>query len=174
MTENVSCFIFVCWYVLTFKTNINSIKCLNKKFLIRFSGLSLKTQELTALFLAARLACSTLTMSNIHTVINVISLFSTLFVIWMIRFKLKSSYIKDLDNVRLYFLVNIVTFHSFHSVIIWSIYNFTPYLFSFNEYMVLVYVQFEYVALLWTNCFLFRSSFRILVKIINVIFEKNN
>lgn len=69
------------------------------------SGLSLKTQELTALFLAARLACSTLTMSNIHTVINVISLFSTLFVIWMIRFKLKSSYIKDLDNVRLYFLV---------------------------------------------------------------------
>ncbi|RDY00898.1 ER lumen protein-retaining receptor A [Mucuna pruriens] len=72
------------------------------------SGLSLKTQELTALFLAARLSCSSLTQANIHTVLDLISLFSTILVIWMIRFKLKSSYIKDLDNLRLYFVVNIV------------------------------------------------------------------
>ncbi|BAT97114.1 hypothetical protein LR48_Vigan11g137300 [Vigna angularis] len=69
------------------------------------SGLSLKTQELTALFLATRLCCSTLTEANIHTVLDVISFFSTLVVIWMIRFKLKSSYIKDLDNMKLYFVV---------------------------------------------------------------------
>ncbi|TKY68661.1 ER lumen protein-retaining receptor B [Spatholobus suberectus] len=69
------------------------------------SGLSLITQELTALFLAARLSCSTLTVANIHTVLDLISFLSTLVVIWMIRFKLKSSYIKELDNMRLYFLV---------------------------------------------------------------------
>lgn len=69
------------------------------------TGLSLKTQELTALFLAARLSCSTLTEANIHTALDLISLFATLFLIWMIRFKLKSSYIKDLDNLRLYFVV---------------------------------------------------------------------
>lgn len=69
------------------------------------SGLSLKTQELTAVFLAARLCCSTLTEANIHTVLDLISLSATLYVIWMIRFKLKSSYIKELDNLRLYFVV---------------------------------------------------------------------
>ncbi|RDX99479.1 ER lumen protein-retaining receptor B, partial [Mucuna pruriens] len=69
------------------------------------SGLSLITQELTALFIAARLSCSTLTEANIHTILDLISLLSTLLVIWMIRFKLKSSYIKELDNRRLYFMV---------------------------------------------------------------------
>ncbi|XP_020224417.1 ER lumen protein-retaining receptor [Cajanus cajan] len=69
------------------------------------SGLSLITQELTALFLAARLSCSTFIEANVHTVLDLISLMSTLLVIWMMRFKLKSSYIKDLDNLRLYFVV---------------------------------------------------------------------
>ncbi|KAL2319292.1 hypothetical protein Fmac_028261 [Flemingia macrophylla] len=69
------------------------------------SGLSLITQQLTALFLAARLICSTYIEANIHTVLDLISLMSTLLVIWMIRFKLKSSYIKELDNLRLYFVV---------------------------------------------------------------------
>ncbi|CAJ1949541.1 unnamed protein product [Sphenostylis stenocarpa] len=69
------------------------------------SGLSLKTQELTAIFVAARLSCSTMTEANIHTVLDLISLLSTLVVIWMIRFRLKSSYIKELDNSRLYFVV---------------------------------------------------------------------
>ncbi|XP_027335243.1 ER lumen protein-retaining receptor-like [Abrus precatorius] len=69
------------------------------------SGLSLKTQELTALFIAARFSCSTFMVANIHTVLDLISLLSTLLVIWMIRFKLKSSYIKELDNLRLSFVV---------------------------------------------------------------------
>jgi len=87
-----------------------------------FSGLSLKTQELTALFVTARLCCSTLTEANIHTVLDVISLLSTLVVIWMIRFKLKSSYIKDLDNMKLYFVVINLTSHFFLLIlnIIWS------------------------------------------------------
>ncbi|KAL2319291.1 hypothetical protein Fmac_028260 [Flemingia macrophylla] len=69
------------------------------------SGLSLITQELTAIYLAARLSCGKLRMSNIHTLLDLISFLSTLVIIWMMRFKLNSSYIKELDNKRLYFLV---------------------------------------------------------------------
>ncbi|KAK7304532.1 hypothetical protein VNO77_42413 [Canavalia gladiata] len=69
------------------------------------SGLSLKTQELTALFLAARLCCSTLIEASVHTMLDSISLLSTILVIWMIRFRLKKSYIKELDNLRLYYVV---------------------------------------------------------------------
>ncbi|CAL5195473.1 unnamed protein product [Lathyrus oleraceus] len=68
------------------------------------SGLSLKSQELTALFLTTRLGCSIYMESNIHTVLDLIFLLSTLLVIWLIRFKLKSSYIKEFDNMRLSFL----------------------------------------------------------------------
>ncbi|XP_061341116.1 ER lumen protein-retaining receptor-like [Gastrolobium bilobum] len=69
------------------------------------SGLSLKTQELTALFLIARLICSTFIEGYIITVLDLISFLSTLLVIWMIRYKLKSSYIKELDNLRLSIVV---------------------------------------------------------------------
>ncbi|KAL3027810.1 hypothetical protein AAZX31_03G076900 [Glycine max] len=69
------------------------------------SGLSLITQELTALFLAGRICCSNFAVASMHTYLDLISHLSTLLIIWMIRFKLKSSYIKELDNMRLYFVV---------------------------------------------------------------------
>ncbi|TQE12406.1 hypothetical protein C1H46_002059 [Malus baccata] len=69
------------------------------------SGLSLKTQELTALFLAVRLFCSTMMEGDIHTVLDFSTLVSTVWVIYMIQFKLKSTYIKELDNFRLYYVV---------------------------------------------------------------------
>nr|XP_023900857.1 putative ER lumen protein-retaining receptor C28H8.4 [Quercus suber] len=69
------------------------------------SGLSLKTQELTALFLAVRLFCSTIMEGDIHTILDLTTLVSTLWVIYMIRFKLKSTYIKELDNLPLYYVV---------------------------------------------------------------------
>ncbi|KAK7287398.1 hypothetical protein RIF29_00671 [Crotalaria pallida] len=69
------------------------------------SGVSLKTQELIALFLAARLSCSTIMEGNIHTLLDMISLLSVSLIVWMIRFKLKSSYVKELDNFRLLFVV---------------------------------------------------------------------
>eukprot|EP00268_Persea_americana_P010557 TRINITY_DN1430_c0_g1_i10.p1 TRINITY_DN1430_c0_g1~~TRINITY_DN1430_c0_g1_i10.p1 ORF type:complete len:275 (+),score=35.66 TRINITY_DN1430_c0_g1_i10:2383-3207(+) len=69
------------------------------------SGLSLKSQELTALFLAARSCCSFAVETDIHTVLDVATLISTLWVIYMIRFKLKSSYMKELDNFPIYYLV---------------------------------------------------------------------
>ena len=104
-----SCILFFMhWYVLTFLIQINSIK--NNKFLTPFSGLSLITQELTALFLAGRICCSNFAVASMHTYLDLISLLSTLLIIWMIRFKLKSSYIKELDNMRLYFVVNILNY----------------------------------------------------------------
>lgn len=69
------------------------------------SGLSLKTQELTAIFLAVRLGCSFVMEGDIHTILDFATLVSTLFVIFMIRFKLKSTYIVELDNMPLYYLI---------------------------------------------------------------------
>ncbi|QCE04902.1 ER lumen protein retaining receptor [Vigna unguiculata] len=69
------------------------------------SGLSLITQELTALFLTARLLSRKFSVHKVQSVIDLVSLSSTLVIIWMIRFKLKSSYIKELDNMKLYFVV---------------------------------------------------------------------
>ncbi|KEH18126.1 putative ER lumen protein retaining receptor [Medicago truncatula] len=69
------------------------------------SGISLKSQELTALFLATRLVGRAYIMANLHSVLDLILLLSTLLVIWMIRFKLKSSYIKEFDNMWLSLLV---------------------------------------------------------------------
>ncbi|KAJ4728447.1 ER lumen protein retaining receptor family protein [Melia azedarach] len=69
------------------------------------SGLSLKTQELTAIFVAVRLICSTIMEGDIHTLLDFATLVSTLWVIYMIRFKLKSTYIRELDNLNIYYIV---------------------------------------------------------------------
>ncbi|XP_019462785.1 PREDICTED: ER lumen protein-retaining receptor-like [Lupinus angustifolius] len=70
------------------------------------SGVSLKTQELMASFLVVRLCSSVvLTEANIHTALDLTSLLSVLLVIWMIRFKLKSSYIKELDTIKLRYVI---------------------------------------------------------------------
>ncbi|KAJ6402923.1 hypothetical protein OIU84_014935 [Salix udensis] len=68
------------------------------------AGLSLKTQELTAMFLAVRLYCSFVMEYDIHTVLDLATLATTLWVIYMIRFKLKSSYMEDKDNFAIYYV----------------------------------------------------------------------
>ncbi|CAM8898536.1 unnamed protein product [Rhodiola kirilowii] len=71
------------------------------------SGLSLRTQEITAMFLVARLLCtfaSDLDL-DLHIVLDCVSLISTAWVIYMMRFKLQSTYIKELDNFPIYYLV---------------------------------------------------------------------
>ncbi|GFZ13326.1 ER lumen protein retaining receptor family protein [Actinidia rufa] len=70
------------------------------------SGLSLKTQELTAIFLAVRVYCSFVLEGDIHTVLDFATLLSTAWVVYMIRFKLKSTYTEELDNMTMYYLVN--------------------------------------------------------------------
>ncbi|GLJ33168.1 hypothetical protein SUGI_0667830 [Cryptomeria japonica] len=69
------------------------------------AGLSLKSQELTAIFLGVRLYCSFVMEYDIHTVLDLATLATTLWVIYMIRFKLKSSYMEDLDNLPIYYVV---------------------------------------------------------------------
>ncbi|KAJ8767569.1 hypothetical protein K2173_017913 [Erythroxylum novogranatense] len=69
------------------------------------AGLSLKTQELTALFLAVRLYCSFVMEYDIHTLLDLATLATTLWVIYMIRFKLRSSYMEEKDNFALYYVV---------------------------------------------------------------------
>ncbi|KAJ7543375.1 hypothetical protein O6H91_09G034800 [Diphasiastrum complanatum] len=68
------------------------------------AGLSLRSQELTALFLIARLYCSVIMEHNIHTILDFLTLITTAWVIYMIRFKLKSTYMEDLDTLRIYYV----------------------------------------------------------------------
>ncbi|XP_008799412.1 ER lumen protein-retaining receptor erd-2.2-like [Phoenix dactylifera] len=68
------------------------------------AGLSLKSQDLTALFLAVRLYCSVVMEYDIHTLLDSATLLTTLWVIYMIRFKLKSSYMEDKDNFAIYYV----------------------------------------------------------------------
>lgn len=84
-----------------------------------FAGLSLKSQELTAIFLAVRLYCSFVMEYDIHTLLDLATLATTLWVIYMIRFKLKSSYMEDKDNFAIYYVVGIDQT------------NLTPYFFSY-------------------------------------------
>ncbi|KAK3415212.1 hypothetical protein EUGRSUZ_H00765 [Eucalyptus grandis] len=69
------------------------------------SGLSLKTQELTAIFLVARFLSSTISEQNIHTMLDFVTLVSTAWVIYMMRVKLRATYAKDLDNFPIYYVM---------------------------------------------------------------------
>lgn len=69
------------------------------------AGLSLKSQELTALFLAVRLYCSFVMEYDIHTLLDTATLATTGWVIYTIRYKLKPTYLSDLDNFSNYFVV---------------------------------------------------------------------
>ncbi|KAG6411966.1 hypothetical protein SASPL_124622 [Salvia splendens] len=69
------------------------------------AGISLKSQELTAIFLAVRLYCSLVMEYDIHTVLDLATLATTLWVVYMIRFNLKSSYMEDKDNIVLYYVI---------------------------------------------------------------------
>ncbi|KAI4356351.1 hypothetical protein L6164_000380 [Bauhinia variegata] len=69
------------------------------------SGISLKTQELTALFLGLRFFSSAMMYRDINAVLDLVSFSSTVLVICIMRFKLKSTYIKELDTLPLYKVV---------------------------------------------------------------------
>ncbi|ESR48420.1 hypothetical protein KPL70_016652 [Citrus sinensis] len=69
------------------------------------AGLSLKSQELTAIFLAVRLYCSFVMEYDIHTLLDSATLVTTLWVIYMMRFKLRASYMDDKDNFAIYYVL---------------------------------------------------------------------
>ncbi|KMS97093.1 hypothetical protein BVRB_7g178750 [Beta vulgaris subsp. vulgaris] len=69
------------------------------------SGLSLKTQELTAVFLFMRIICHFEHIRDVYIVLDSLTLVCTLWMIYMIRFKLKSTYMQELDNMPLYYVL---------------------------------------------------------------------
>ncbi|XP_024379273.1 uncharacterized protein [Physcomitrium patens] len=69
------------------------------------SGLSLKSQELTAIFLMVRLYCSLVMEFDIHTVLDFLTFLTTAWVIFMMRFKLKATISDDLDNLPIYYVL---------------------------------------------------------------------
>lgn len=70
-----------------------------------FAGLSLKSQELTAAFLGVRLYCSLVMEKDIHTVLDLLTLIATAWVIYTIRYQLWSSYSEEMDNMPNYYVV---------------------------------------------------------------------
>lgn len=58
------------------------------------------------MFLAVRLYCSFVMEYDIHTILDLATLGTTLWVIYMIRFNLKSSYMDDKDNLPVYYVVS--------------------------------------------------------------------
>lgn len=112
------------------------------------SGLSLKSQELTAIFLISRLICSIYFEANLHTLLDSLFLLSTLVVIWFMRFKLKSSYLKEFDTIRLVFLVVPAVIMAIlinptleNSTFIGILWAFTSYLESVSIFPQLRYMQ---------------------------------
>ncbi|KAL9667124.1 hypothetical protein QQ045_001473 [Rhodiola kirilowii] len=75
------------------------------------SGISLKSQEVMTIHLVTRVIIGwiigwTSHMEvDLHKFLDLVSLVSTAWVIYMIRFKLQSKYIKELDNMPIYYLV---------------------------------------------------------------------
>lgn len=76
--------------------------------LLLCAGLSLKSQELTAIFLAVRLYCSFVMEYDIHTLLDLATLATTLWVVYMIRYNLRSSYMEDKDNIAHYYVVSLL------------------------------------------------------------------
>lgn len=59
------------------------------------------------MFLAVRLYCSFVMEYDIHTLLDSATLGTTLWVIYMIRFNLRSSYMSDKDNFGIYYVVSL-------------------------------------------------------------------
>ncbi|KAK9866927.1 hypothetical protein WJX84_008096 [Apatococcus fuscideae] len=72
-------------------------KLLQKK---NCGGLSLRSQELTALFLAVRLFCSFMMEYDIHTILDLLTLVATLWVIYIVRFQLYETYQPEQDSIH--------------------------------------------------------------------------
>ncbi|XP_024973534.1 putative ER lumen protein-retaining receptor C28H8.4 [Cynara cardunculus var. scolymus] len=69
------------------------------------TGLSLQTQELTAIVLAVRIGCYFAIGHSIHTVLDVAALVSTILVIYMMRFKVNATYHQHLDKTPKRYLI---------------------------------------------------------------------
>lgn len=94
------------------------------------SALSLRTQELTAIFLGVRLWCSFLMEYDIHTLLDFVTLLATGWVIYTVRVKLPKTYSREADSLGLHYvlvpcaalalLVHPQTTHHFANRVLWA------------------------------------------------------
>jgi len=95
------------------------------------AGLSLRTQDLTVLFLTVRLYCSFVMEYDIHTLLDLLTLIASIWVEYMMRVPLKSTYNEELDTIKveyialpalaLAFLAHPGTNHIFLHRILWAV-----------------------------------------------------
>lgn len=69
------------------------------------TGLSLKTQDLTAIFLAVRLYCSFMMEYDIHTLLDLLTLAATVWVIYTMRTTLKATYNAQMDSLPIWYVL---------------------------------------------------------------------
>jgi len=69
------------------------------------AGLSLKTQHLTAIFLTIRLYCSFMMEYDIHTLLDLLTLLATVWVIYTMHFKLHGSYNQQMDTLHVHYIL---------------------------------------------------------------------
>ena len=67
--------------------------------------LSLKTQELTAIFLAVRLYCSFAMEYDIHTFLDLLTLAATIWVIYTMRITLRKTYNEQMDDFHTVYIL---------------------------------------------------------------------
>jgi len=76
-------------------------KLISKKTCV---GISLHTQDLTLLFLGIRLYCSFVMEYDIHTILDAVTLTATVWVVFMMRTRLKHTYQEEMDNLYSYYV----------------------------------------------------------------------
>lgn len=69
------------------------------------SGLSLKSQDLTLVFLAIRLYCSFMMEYDIHTLLDLLTLAATGWVVFMMRTKLAPTYQVEFDTLNIVYVL---------------------------------------------------------------------
>lgn len=141
----------------------------NLKCISSLAGLSLKSQELTALFLAVRLYCSFVMEYDIHTLLDTATLATTLWVIYMFRFKLRSSYMEDQDNFAIYYVVSPVS-SSLWMLLIWSLFQTSSFT-CLSAACLVVHIRcfgWSFVSFMWQVlvCLLWSSWALLLEKLI--------
>ena len=94
-------------FILAETVHFSGIGCLACKLIGErdCNCLSLKTQELTATFLAVRLYCSFVMEYDIHTFLDLMTLAATVWVVYTMRTTLRKTYNDQLDDLHVVYIL---------------------------------------------------------------------
>lgn len=94
-------------FILAETVHFSGIGCLAYKLIGErdCNCLSLKTQELTATFLAVRLYCSFVMEYDIHTFLDLMTLAATIWVVYTMRTTLRKTYNDQLDDFHVVYIL---------------------------------------------------------------------